>query len=86
LGVRERARQGVLGEVAVDQFREQIDQISVGFDVVDVGGSDKASKSSPASGSIIVSGKSVLWRVMAGLIDRILDQIGIHVDTAVVQK
>lgn len=85
---RASGRQGVdvFVEVAAGQFGEQVDEVGVWFDAVHPAGSDQAGKPGPTSCPGIVTGKKRIAARHGRTSDRVLDEIGIHVDMAILQK
>ena len=70
----------------IGQFREQIDQIGVGFDAVDPAGTDQAGEGGGAACSVIVTGEQCISARHGRAADGVFDQVRVHIDMAVVQE
>ena len=70
----------------VGQFGVQIEQVGIGLDAIDATCSDQAREPCPTTCSVIVTGKKCVAVYHGGASDRILDQVGIHVDMAILQE
>ena len=72
--------------MAAGEFREQVEQIGVGFDAIDLAGSDQAGKARPIPAAHVMTGEECIAAVDGRAADCVFEQIRIHIDMAVVQK
>lgn len=70
----------------VGQLGVEIEQIGIGLDAVHAAGADQACEPCPATGAFIVSCKKRVAACHSWASDRIFDQVGIHVDMAILKE
>ena len=76
----------VLFEMPIGQLCLQIAQVGIGLDAVHATGSDQAVEACPTPGAVIVTCKKCIATCHGWASDRIFDQVGIHVDMAIVEE
>jgi transposase len=76
----------VFVEMPVGQLGVEIEQIGIGFYAVHATGSDQTCEPCPTTGAFIVPCKKRVTARHGWASDRIFDQVGIHVDMAILKE
>jgi hypothetical protein len=72
--------------MAVSEFREQVEQIGIGFDAIQFAGADQGRGARPVAPALVMTGEECIATIHGRAANGVFDQVRVHVDMTVVQK
>ena len=75
----------VFVEVAVGQLGQEIAKVGVGLNGARLAGADQAGEAFKVPAALVMAGKEGVTSVHGRAADGVFDQVGIHVDAAIVE-
>lgn len=73
-------------EVSLGEAGKEISQVGIGFDAVHLAGADQTGEAGPVSTALVMTGEESVASVNGRAADRVLDEVGVHVDAAIFQE